>query len=925
METAATYLTKGDRLKRAGKLKEAIASYRQATEINPHFSWSHHKLGEALAKRGLLDEAIAAYGLAIELNPKSAWSYYELGEVFATKGEFDAAVPNYRRACELEPNFEGFSRGLEKALEKSGDRPQIPEKGRAFFEEAKTHFANRLWPETITSCRQAIEAGVEEFECYKILAWSYKKRQRWEEAIAAYLKLIEINPTDSQGYYLLGDIFRIQGKLEEQIAVYRKGLEKLPDDLELTARLQSLLAAQKQQQKTLEAEVSINPDASKYRTLAVSYKKSGNWQEAIAAYRKAIEIQARGFDYCELGMLLLQKQQWEEALFCYDKLLEMQPWVGREVKHFLSFGIALVRERKLPQVIDSYHKIFQKKIDNLEYYSQLSVRLSQAGLRSEAVALFREMPKPQQPQIKDNAELNGEAELSKYDAIWNWFNRPNAGEFNLDVNLDDLKNESDKISEHFQNKETQTFLLPNLTIKEKIFLQKLGISAEYVKLMKGENNALENIYLNAFHNDRLSDNFQRNQPHSHKNFQCWYRINTPVEFPHTIAEFQYMYAADPCSGEIVRSDESFFMGDSAIFYRFQGREIFYIIAGNFSGEKVVLYVPRLQIAIYYHPWERPNQKLYQNFQTLIVTYFKDVLEYISSTQKKVVTSVLGFINNLGHFFWQDLNGIYYAYKNNLLDKIESFAVGPYEKMELTSIMPEIPESKILKISETSESKIFQSFLKNNCFCLRMTENFIARECTERVYKAAIEKCSPDFLKMLTELKEKKEVFPLLWINVRGHNKSWISQEEGYANILNKLSENFPDIGIVVDGWVDCNDVVENIQKQLKPNVKVYNTLGCPLHESIVWGDRIDAYIAVVGSGLTITSWLNDKPGVAYANRGHIKQRNFWSKVKEKSIEPSFLDFSDIVEVGTGGWGNYEINWQVIYDRIFPILKNLSDN
>jgi hypothetical protein len=194
---------------------------------------------------------------------------------------------------------------------------------------------------------------------------------------------------------------------------------------------------------------------------------------------------------------------------------------------------------------------------------------------------------------------------------------------------------------------------------------------------------------------------------------------------------------------------------------------------------------------------------------------------------------------------------------------------------------------------------------------------------ERVYRAASKKCSADFLEMVTEIKEKKETFPLLWINVRGHNKSWVSQEEGYANIINKLSEDFPNLGIVIDGWIDCNEVVENIQKQLKPTVKVYNTLGCPLPESIVWGHYIDAYIAVVGSGLTITSWLNDKPGVAYANRGHLKQKNFWSKVKEKSIEPNFLDFSEIVEVGTSGWANYEINWEVIYEKILPILQKLK--
>ncbi|NER05569.1 MAG: hypothetical protein F6K17_24775, partial [Okeania sp. SIO3C4] len=333
--------------------------------------------------------------------------------------------------------------------------------------------------------------------------------------------------------------------------------------------------------------------------------------------------------------------------------------------------------------------------------------------------------------------------------------------------------------------------------------------------------------------------------------------------------------------------------------------------------------PRLKIAIYYNNWKKPKLEIYQNFSSLIVTYFQEVMEYVNSKQKKNVTSVIGFINNLGHFFWQDLSGIYYCYRNDLLGKIERFAVGPYAKMELKSIMPEIPDSKILKVPEMSDSEKFQFFLKNNSFCFRMTEHFISQECTERVYKVAWNKCSPDLIKILTNIREKKEVFPLVWINVRGHNKSWISQEKGYANIINKLSLDFPNLGIVFDGWIDCNDIVKNIQKRLKPNIKVYSTLGCPLHESIVWGNYIDAYIAVVGSGLTITSWLNNKPGVAYANRGHLKQKSFWSKVKEKSIEPTFLDVSEVVEVGTGGWGNYEIKWEVIYDKIFPILRSLE--
>ncbi|MGD1808725.1 tetratricopeptide repeat protein [Dapis sp. BLCC M126] len=784
-ETAKTYLREGNKLKRLGKLKEAIASYRQAIKINPYFCWSYHYLGEALAKNGILDEAIVSFLRAIEINPNLAWSHYELGEVFASKGEFDTAIVNYHRACEMEPDFQRFYKGLERAI-------------------------------------------------------------------------------------------------------------------------------------------------SQYRVDTINQKRLGNLDKAIAGYRKVIEIKPLIDDYCQLGVLLVEtKQQWNEALLCYEKLLEVQPWNGHQVKPFLSLGVALVKAGKLQKVIDSYHNVFQKNIENLFYYWQIGAHLANLGFLTEAVRFFEEFPKPQLPKQEKKELLKASGDISKYDLIWDWFNSNNSQdqEFDLDIDIDGLKLEGNQVNEHFQNKKISVFFLPHLTEKEKILLRELGVSVEYMNVMRKEEKGVENVYLNLFKNENSSNNsgyIQRNVLYPLRRFRCWHRINNPVEFPHTIAEFKYLYCLDPTSGKIVRSNESFFWG-SSIVYRFQGREIFYIIVGGWSGDKISLYIPRFNVAIYYTDWDVPttNVQIFQDFQCLIVTYFKDVLKYLNSSNSRKLTSCIGFINNLGHYFWQDLNGIYYSYKNHLLENIDNFAVGDYEKMELISVMPEIPDSKILKVLKMSESEKFQFFLKNNCFCFRITEHFISSECMNRVQKVAWDKCSADLRTILTGIKENQESFPLLWINVRSHNKSWISQEKGYAKIINKLSDSFPNLGIVFDGWVDCNEVVENIQKQLKANIKIYNTLGCPLHESISWGYYIDAYIAVVGSGLTVTSWVNDKPGVTYANKGHLVQKRFWSQVKEKAIAPHFLEPEDIVDIGTSGWSNYELDWQVIYKKTLPILQQIK--
>lgn len=117
-ETIGKYLIEGNKLKRQGKLEEAIVSYKRAIEMNPNSAWSYHNLGETFVKVNRLDEAIISYKRAIEINPNSAWSYYELGEVLAAKENFDSAITNYRRACALAPNFEEFSQRLYNALEK---------------------------------------------------------------------------------------------------------------------------------------------------------------------------------------------------------------------------------------------------------------------------------------------------------------------------------------------------------------------------------------------------------------------------------------------------------------------------------------------------------------------------------------------------------------------------------------------------------------------------------------------------------------------------------------------------------------------------------------------------------------------------------------------------------------------------------------
>ncbi|MGD1808718.1 tetratricopeptide repeat protein [Dapis sp. BLCC M126] len=929
--TALECLSLGKTLFDHQKLTEAIACYGRAIELNPNLFKAYHLLGDALIIQGSLDEAINSYQKAIILQPNTWIAYQKLGKALIEKGEFDEAVTTFEKAIEINPNaiwsYQKLGAVLmnlnnwDAAIDAFRKAIELNSQNASFYNNLGLALAKKKqYSEAVEYYKIAIDLKPNSQGFYRNLAKALSKKGKTEEALVCYSKVIELNPTKGDAYYLWGQILRETGRFAEALEIYQKGLENLPKESQFFPKLESLLTQQKQ---------SLIED---YRSCAKDHKQTGNLTEAIQAYQKVTELQPQSSDYYELGILWMEKQDWEATLLCYEKILFLEKKSGKDsqISKYLLLGVSLVKNGKIKQVIDCYHRVFQKDLQNLWWYYWLSISLSEVGLIPEAVSLFKEWPKPQSYSLPGQ-KINNNSPKSIYDKIWNWFNQKNTKEFDLDIeniNSDHWETEANQIKNYFAKNKIVIFNIKKLTESEQEHLQTLGIYLEYLQIIALENNELENIYINYFHQELPTNPLKRTQHYPHRKLSTPdRRLNSGVEFSQTIAEFQYMYALDPITGNLIGSNESFYHQDLTIIYRFVGAEVFYILAGDFGGWKLSLYIPKFEIAIILSNKAphtiKHTQGDYNSLKAYFVTYFREVKQYIHSQQPRLLTSIVGFRRNLGHFFWQELNGIYYLYKNLLLDQIDCLAVGNSQHLEVTEIFPELKNKKQLILEDLPEIQKFKLLLKNNCLCLRVAEHFITQEYVSKIYDVAWHKCSENFREVLPNRENNQECFPLLWVNIRAHNKSWVSQEQGYANIINKLSEDFPNIGIVFDGWIDCNEIVENIFKMLKQDIKIYNTLGCPLDESIVWAHKIDAYICVLGSGLVITSWLSDKPGVAYANQGHLKQQNFWSRVKENAIAPSFLRYQDIKELGKGAYGNYQINWQTIYQRIFKILKKIE--
>jgi tetratricopeptide (TPR) repeat protein len=95
----------GVALEQKGKLKEALAEYREAERLAPELFHIRNNLGNLLDTLGQPDAAQAEYREAIRLNPKAPFLHDGLGIVLVELGRFDEAMNEFTNAAQLDPAY----------------------------------------------------------------------------------------------------------------------------------------------------------------------------------------------------------------------------------------------------------------------------------------------------------------------------------------------------------------------------------------------------------------------------------------------------------------------------------------------------------------------------------------------------------------------------------------------------------------------------------------------------------------------------------------------------------------------------------------------------------------------------------------------------------------------------------------------------
>jgi protein O-GlcNAc transferase len=186
-ESVVVYNALGLTQSRLGQAGEAIASYKKALKIDPHYAGAYYNLGNELSTLGRRDEAIASYERALKINPHDAAAHNNLGVALEAIGRKDDAIARYKQALTLKPAYSDAYINLGNVLNALGRKD-----------------------EAIACYEQVLAISPGEAKAFNNMGAALQDLGRRDEALACYEKALKFNPhyTDAraQKLVLLGEL-----------------------------------------------------------------------------------------------------------------------------------------------------------------------------------------------------------------------------------------------------------------------------------------------------------------------------------------------------------------------------------------------------------------------------------------------------------------------------------------------------------------------------------------------------------------------------------------------------------------------------------------------------------------------------------------------------------------------------------------------
>lgn len=449
---AALHFNVGATLQAMKRLDEAISSYRQAITLDPKNKDYQSALQKAMQDKAdpiieagmkkhgekAYAQAIGLYQQALVLVPDNNKLMYNLATAYFSNQQFPEALKLYEQLVQKDPKGQIDDLWLIGNIQENAGRGQdalatynryLSEAPRGkFVADAKTRIdaLRKDINDTLKIKSEAELAQLKDAEDAYNAGVKLQNEKNWEAAIAQYQKAIQLNGKDPAYPAALGSLFQQKGDLDLAVQWYEtasavaekspKPDKKLIGELKAAVKNATALKAGPLVDEAVKKQLAgdnagaidlykkaltLIPENGKvWANLGAAYQLLDNFNEARAAYTKAVEVAPKEEveDWYLIAKLDEHFGQGQLAVDHYRKYVTAAP-TGKFTKDANERLAALARNINATQKLPTQGELKTAKAVN-DLLDQ-GLKLQQAGNHRDAIPLYQKAMqiKPNDPSI----------------------------------------------------------------------------------------------------------------------------------------------------------------------------------------------------------------------------------------------------------------------------------------------------------------------------------------------------------------------------------------------------------------------------------------------------------------------------------------------------------------------------------------------
>ncbi len=299
---------------------KAIAAYLKAAELDKGDANLYYNLADLYEKAGDREKAIHYLGEALKLKPEDVESRFTLAEEFMKQGNLEEAENHLRFVLKNKPDSVRALVLTGNLLEKRGDKKGLreiyekllsldPKNETLIYNLAVLEYESGNFSKSLPYFEKYLKLHPQELGVHRYVFDIYRKEKKEDLAFAEAKKLLTLDPKEAGLYHFAFDYLNRRGNFKEMAEIMKSGLRHLPDQVEMREYL--ILSYLKTGNEDLALQemsevLKARPkDVSLLLQMARLYEKQGKDKEAIAAYKKIIDI-SPGHEEAEEAYLSLR-------------------------------------------------------------------------------------------------------------------------------------------------------------------------------------------------------------------------------------------------------------------------------------------------------------------------------------------------------------------------------------------------------------------------------------------------------------------------------------------------------------------------------------------------------------------------------------------------------------------------------------------